>query len=197
MKKIFVFAIAAALILTAIIGGTVAQATDANIETQVHATEKVDIAFAGTKLDTAVKVMPGASAAKVVKIENKKASNPAWVWFTVTVPAAGENPLVTLTGTDAGWKLLSTKVENNLCTYTLGYETVLAADTTTTAGITDLEFAGQIDYFDGAYHWVVNGQAAPIQMAKNDFFVYFDAYAVDQTAGSTVEEACAAITQTP
>lgn len=198
MKKIAAFLLAALLITAVTIGGTAAYATQADVETQVHTTGKVDIAFDNMKLDASVKANPGSTVDKTVKIENKAGSNPAWVWFTVTVPAVGEYPLVTVTGTDPGWELLSTKVENNLCIYTLGYKTALAAGETTTPGITALEFAGQIDRIDGTFCWVVNGVATPILAISEDFNIRLDACAVEKTAElSSLELAYEAGVPTP
>lgn len=185
MKKIAIFLVCFAVLAAAFVGGTVAYTVQASVDAQTHTSDQVDIAFENKNLTSPVRVLPGSTAEKTVKIKNLQDSGAVWVWCSVTVPAAEGKALVQPGGMGAGWEVLNTVSQADTVTYTYGYTQALAPGDTTSSGISTLTFSGGIDYLDGSYHLVENGEPIPITGVSDGFFVHFDAYATEVTDGIT------------
>ena len=187
MNKKKVIAVAIVLALVLLIGGMLAYFTDTDTKSNTFTLGNVNIKIEETFTEAeAQNLMPNQQVAKTPVVTNESTKNPAYVFAKVTIPcyaASGtgnvDTPLYTLTGTAAGWNLMSTgaiDTTNKTITYIYNYGsadamTELAASASTPALFTTVTVAN-----------ITGAQAGTVSATPN---VVINAYGI-QTKGLSV-----------
>lgn len=192
-KKSIVLIVSIVLAVAIGLGGTLAFFTDRDSDTNVFTVGNVDIELNEDFVQNST-LMPGVEINKDTWITNQ-GTNPAYVWMTVAVPE-GLHDCVDLTWTDDAspegpvdakdadgnpYKVYLVKVEEPL---EPGEETPVMLDS--------VKLKPTVDYRDGQFVLVENGEVTPIDYDLADAHIPVSAFAIQTEGFENFDEAYAA-----
>lgn len=189
LNRKWLMVIALVMSLTMATAGTLAYLTDRDTEVNTFTMGNVDIEV-DEEYEQDSELYPGVKVEKKAGIENVHNTSDAWVWMTVSVPEA-LNPYIEL-----GWadntptpiKLDGTPVKEGYVSYLVKHPTILEAGDSTPKYLQSVTLAPSVDYQDGEYVAVVNGNEVSIgDLSTVDIIV--DGYAMQTTNISSVDAA--------
>lgn len=213
-KKILALVLCLVLAIGAV-SGTLAYLTDRDSEVNTFTVGDVKIELDET-FEQGATLMPGIDIEKVVKVENV-GKNDAWVWVTIAIPDALDDPDASknvihfnyddASVVDGQWKWMeagnwadvpATTIDGKTyALYTVLYQTKLGKGSTTeTSAMTKVYLDKQVDIDpEGNWYKVNAGVATPIKWNTNEDGapqIYVSAYAIQADGFDTVQEAYAA-----
>lgn len=191
-KRTWILSLCILLAASLAISGTLAFLTDTETEVNVFTMGNVDIEL-NEEFEQESALNPGIKVDKVATIENVGA-NAAWVWFTYAVPADVDPALIVELG-NTPWQDKFLVEENKEIdgvlynVYGLLYDNMLQPGAETTPGMLSVTLSGNVDFQDGKYVLVQNGQITELTAGSLDQVkVILSAYAIQTDGFDTVEE---------
>ncbi len=172
--------------------GTLAFLTDVDTKVNTFVVGNVDIEVE-EEFEQNSPLAPGATVDKTAKITNTGA-NEAWVWMTVAVPA-DVDPYIELEWLDgyapdpADGETKTGDDGNEYVVYTIKIPEELAPGESTDELLQSVTLAESVDYQDGQYVSVVNGEVTPIETDLSALDVIVSGYAIQTDGFDTVDEA--------
>ncbi len=194
-KKILSLVAVVALVIVAVVGGTLAYFTDTDSADNVFTVGNVDIQLNEDFDADSAKLLPGDSNAitKEVSISVAEGSEDTYVWYEYLVPAELEDVLhiVNSDSTDWTYSYIGTEEVDGVVynVYLALYKNVLAAGEETDVAMTQVYLDSAVDAdADGVY--TLNGETIDFDFSA--VHVIVRAYGIQAAGFSSVEAAYAA-----
>lgn len=198
-KKLLTIIIAAALVASLAVGGTLAYLTDRDAEVNIFTVGNVEIEVE-ENFSQGAELMPGITITKEVSIKNTGDNN-AWIWYSYAVPVlnadTGDLIEIDMVNTDK-WVALGTpyqmEIEGQMYNvYTYGWPEYVAPDASTGNGMVSVHLNKWVDYNvnDGKWYHVYNGVVTPIAIDVDNARVYVTGYAIQEIGMADIHAAYA------
>lgn len=187
LDRKWLLVIAVVLSLAMVTTGTLAYLTDSDTKVNTFTVGNVDIEVE-EEFEQDSPLNPGVEVEKQAGITNTHDSNDAWVWMTVSVPEELDAHLELGWSDEADYTKLDTPVHDGYVSYLVLHPEKLQPGETTPMYLEDVMLAANVDYQNGEYVAVVDGQPVSIgQLSEVDIIV--DGFAIQPDGFDNVQDA--------
>ncbi|MBE5801327.1 MAG: hypothetical protein E7319_03470 [Clostridiales bacterium] len=175
-------------------GGTLAFLTDRDTVENTFTMGNVDIEVE-EEYEQDSPLLPGVEVEKKAGVKNVHKSSEAWVWMTVSVPEglAGHITPNWLEGYE-GTLLEGVTIHEGYVSYVVKHPYKLLPGTSTPAFLQGVTLTDKVDFQDGKYVVVENGEIVGEMANVDDLKVIVDGFAIQTDGFTTVDEAYEAYT---
>lgn len=195
LNRKWLMVVALVLSLAMVTGGTLAFLTDRDTEVNVFTVGNVDIEIE-EDYDQDSPLNPGVEVDKLAGIKNVHATEPAYVWMTVSVPEALADyvELGWASGTPTRETLVNTSIHEGYVSYLVKHPTALEAGASTPNYLESVTLSEKVDYQNGAYVVVEGGEIKATIGSLDDVKIIVDGFAIQTEGFENVDDAYTAYT---